>query len=181
MDIHTQVTQPASLYAALHGTGVISGANEYLAFRLGTQEYAVDISDIQEIRNYERPTRMLGAASYVPGVLSLRGAIVPIIDMRMRLNLPANLDSSTVIIVMGLECGTVGVVVDSVSDVVRMEQEDIQYLPRLNDSSENRLFQGLGTCDCAGVERTLILVDFHNLMPRTPSQFGALFPSTNAI
>ena len=181
MDIHTQVTQPASLYAALHGTGVVSEGNEYLAFRLGGQEYAVDISDVQEIRNYERPTRMLGAASYVPGVLSLHGVIVPIIDMRMRLNLPANLDHSTVIIVMGLDCGTVGVVVDSVSDVVHLDSQDIQYLPRLNDSTQNRLFQGLGTCDCAGVERTLILMDFHNLMPRSTSQFGALSSINHAI
>lgn len=180
MDIHTQVTQPASLYAAMHGAGAVAEHHEYLAFRLDSQEYAVDLCEVQEIRNYERPTRMLGAASFVPGVLSLHGEIVPILDLRMRLGLPSRLDGHTVIVVMRLPAGIVGVVVDSVSDVVHIAPQDIQYLPHLNDTTESRLFQGIG-CTSDGSERALILMNFQNLVPRLTSQFGALSSSTNSI
>lgn len=166
MEVHTQATQPAQLYTALNGMGRESDGNEHLAFRLGTQEYAVDIADVCEIRNYERPTRMLGAASYVPGVMSLRGTIVPIVDLRMRLGLPANFDSETVIVVMALKSGMVGVVVDGVSDVLPIEPDSIQHLEKLNDSEDTRLFQGLGSVRHMGHERTLIVMNFQGLMPR---------------
>lgn len=170
MDLHSQVTQPAQLHALQHGIAVEPIATEYLAFRLGEQEYAVEIADVQEIRNYERPTRMMGAASYVSGVLNLRGAIVPIVDMRVRLGLAAELDHNTVIIVMNLLYGTVGVVVDGVSDVLPLDLEDIQSMPQLNDSTQVRLFQGLGTCNKSGVERTLIVMNFQDLLPRSSKQ-----------
>lgn len=170
MDFHSQVTQPAQLHALQHGIQVESIVTEYLAFRLGEQEYAVEIVDVQEIRNYERPTRMLGAANFVSGVLNLRGAIVPVVDMRVRLGLPALLDHNTVIIVMNLLYGTVGVVVDGVSDVLPLDLEDIQGIPQFNDSTQARLFQGLGTSNQSGVERTLIVMNFQDVLPRSSAR-----------
>ena len=168
MDVHSQATQPAQLHALQNGVAVLPIATEYLAFRLGQQEYAVEISDVQEIRNFERPNRMLGAAPHIIGVLNLRSEIVPIVDMRIRLGLTADVDQHTVIIVMNLLFGTVGVVVDSVSDVLPLALEDIQYLPQLNDSNEVRLFQGLGSSHQSGVERTLIVMNFQDVLPRVP-------------
>lgn len=141
------------------------GAGEYLAFRLRGQEYAADILDVQEIRHFEQPTRMLGAADFVLGVQNLRGAIVPILDLRLRLGLPASYDSQTVTVLLNLAAGTVGLVVDSVSDVVTLAGEDIQPMPALNDSADVRLFQGLASTCQGELARTLVLVNFEALLP----------------
>lgn len=146
--------------------GEQADTGEYLAFRLGALDYAVDIMDVQEIRSYEQPMRMVGAPACVPGVLNLRGHIVAIVDLRLRLNLPAGFDRRTVIVVMNLPTGTVGVVVDAVSDVVELSADDIQPVPTLNDSADARLFNGLVCTRQSGEERTLIVMNFQSLMPR---------------
>ncbi len=165
MDVHSQVTQPASLHM-FHGQTVTTNSTEYLAFRLGPQEYGVDIMLVQEIRNYEQPKRMLGAPAHVTGVLNLRGSIVPIVDLRIRLGLPTIFDSRTVIVVLNLESGTVGVTVDTVSDVVELQADEMQPMPLLNDSADARLFEGLGCTRHGDTERTLVILNFQGLMSR---------------
>ena len=66
--------------------GVATGAREYLTFRLGEEEYGIDILKVQEIRGYEQPTRIANAPEFIKGVVNLRGTIVPIVDMRLRFN-----------------------------------------------------------------------------------------------
>ncbi|MDB5847202.1 MAG: hypothetical protein JWP29_954 [Rhodoferax sp.] len=169
MQLQTTYTEQAGPPAGLAGLAALApgaDAGEYLAFRLGALDYAVDIMDVQEIRSYEVPIRMAGAPDFMPGVLNLRGTIVPIVDLRKRLNLPAGFDSRTVLVVMNLQTGTVGLIVDAVSDVVDLSSADIQPVPALNDSADLRLFHGLVCTRDADRERTLIIMNLHNLLPR---------------
>src|SRR5690606_28282242 len=103
---------------------VAPGAGEYLTFRLGNEEYGIDILKVQEIRGYEAPTRVANAPPFIKGVSNLRGTIVPIIDMRLRFDCPsAQYNQLTVAIILNLRDRVVGMVVDSVSDVVELTGE----------------------------------------------------------
>ena len=90
--------------------------SEYLTFRLGAEEYGIDILRVQEIRSYEPPTRIANSPAFIKGVVNLRGVIVPIIDLRLKLNCDsAEYNHFTVIIVLKVRGRMVGAVVDSVS------------------------------------------------------------------
>jgi purine-binding chemotaxis protein CheW len=92
---------------------------EFLAFRLGSEEYGIPILLTQEIRNFEALTRIANAPEYLKGVMNLRGVIVPVIDMRLRFATgEATFDASTVVIVLNIDGHVIGMIVDSVSDVV---------------------------------------------------------------
>ena len=96
-----------------------AGAREYLTFRLDQEEYGIDILKVQEIRGYEPPTRIANAPNFIKGVVNLRGTIVPIVDMRLKFACAkAEYDSFTVVIILNLRNRIVGIVVDSVSDVM---------------------------------------------------------------
>src|SRR6185295_9052240 len=102
-------------------------AGEYLTFRLGGEEYGIDILRVQEIRSYEQPTRIANAPGYLKGVVNLRGVIVPIIDLRVRLGCAqAEYNHFTVVIVLNVKGRVVGAVVDSVSDVLELPAEAIR-------------------------------------------------------
>ena len=91
---------------------------EVLAFKLGEEKYGRDILSVQEIRGCESVTRIANSPDFIKGVVNLRGVIVPIVDMRIKLNLTsATYNATTVVIVLNLRKQTVGMVVDSVSDV----------------------------------------------------------------
>lgn len=166
MQLHSSSSDaPTASPQGTHGGSVALGS-EYLAFGLGGQEYATDILDVQEIRNFERPTRMVGAAGYVLGVLNLRGCIVPVLDLRARLGLPADFDHRTATVLLNLPQGTVGLVVDSVSDVVALTPQMIQAMPSsANDHPDSGLFVGLATVPHGAAQRTLVLLDFDMLLP----------------
>lgn len=103
------------------------GAREYLTFRLDQEEYGIDILKVQEIRGYEQPTRIANAPAFIKGVVNLRGTIVPIVDMRLKFNCAqADYNSFTVVIILNLRDRVVGIVVDSVSDVMELSAENIR-------------------------------------------------------
>ncbi|MHB8912822.1 MAG: chemotaxis protein CheW, partial [Lysobacter sp.] len=107
--------------AALHAD---DASDEYLTFALGEEEYGVDILKVQEIRSYDAVTRLPDAPDYIKGVINLRGTIVPVIDMRLKFRLArADYNDLTVMIVLSVADRVVGMVVDSVSDVVRLGGE----------------------------------------------------------
>ena len=87
---------PAETSAVSQGAKASVAAREYLSFRLGTEEYGIDILRVQEIRGYEQPTRLVGAPEFIRGVLNLRGVIVPIVDLRVRFGIDAGFDTFTV-------------------------------------------------------------------------------------
>lgn len=134
---------------------------EFLAFRLGKEEYGIDILKVQEIRGYENVTRIANAPEFIKGVVNLRGIIVPIVDMRIRFDLGTpTYDQFTVVIILNLGSRIVGMVVDSVSDVTQLAPEQIKPAPEMGTALNTDYLLGLGTVD----ERMLILLDISKLM-----------------
>ena len=108
----------------------VQADNEYLTFTLGKEEYGIDILKVQEIRGYEAVTRIANAPEFIKGVVNLRGIIVPILDMRIKFNLgEAKYDRFTVVIILNVAGRVVGMVVDSVSDVIQLTAEQIRPAP----------------------------------------------------
>ena len=138
-----------------------TGAREYLTFRLDQEEYGIDILKVQEIRGYEPPTRIAHAPTFLKGVVNLRGTIVPIVDMRLKFNCSkAEYNSFTVVIILNLRNRVVGIVVDSVSDVMELSAESIRPAPDIESVIDNDCIMGLGSVG----ERMLILLDIEKLM-----------------
>ncbi len=138
--------------------------NEFLSFTLGREEYGIDILRVQEIRGYEPVTRIANAPDFIKGVVNLRGIIVPVVDMRIKFALGTpTYDQFTVVIILNIGGRVVGMVVDSVSDVMTLTPEQIKPAPEIGMSFDTDYLIGLGTLD----ERMLILVDIEKLMSST--------------
>jgi purine-binding chemotaxis protein CheW len=148
---------------------------QVLTFSLGSEVYGVDILRVKEIRGWSPATRIPHAPPCVLGVLNLRGAIMPVVDLRVRFSLPvAGFTPLTVIIVLSMrtehglrECG---VVVDEVRDVVDIPADAIRAAPAMSGSSAGEFIQGIATVD----DQLLILLDAdnlvaHELAPRLPA------------
>jgi purine-binding chemotaxis protein CheW len=139
---------------------------EYLSFRVGAEEYCIDILRVQEIRSYEAPTRLAGAPSTLSGVINLRGVIVPIFDLRlqMRAAAAATTDASMVVIVLSLDGQVIGTVVDSVSDVVELSPDQIKPAPKLRHSIGPDHLVGIAPIDSPLGGRMLIVLDIAAMM-----------------
>jgi purine-binding chemotaxis protein CheW len=136
-------------------------AAEYLSFRLGAEEYGIDILRVQEIRSYEEPTRIANAPPFIKGVVNLRGVIVPVVDLRIRLDCQkVEYNTFTVVIVLNLRGRVVGAVVDSVSDVIELSSQQIKPAPHMNLSVDTDFITGIASIN----ERMLILMDIETLM-----------------
>ena len=134
---------------------------EFLAFKLGKEEYGIDILKVQEIRGYEAVTRIASAPEFIKGVINLRGIIIPVVDMRIKFNLGEPVyDDFTVVIILNINGRVVGMVVDSVSDVTTLMPEQVKPAPEMGTAFSTEYVVGLGTID----ERMLILVDIDKLM-----------------
>lgn len=139
----------------------LAGVKEFLTFRLGREEYGCDILKVQEIRGYENPTRIANAPDFIRGVVNLRGTIVPIIDMRIKFSVgEVKYDSFTVVIILNIANRVVGMVVDSVSDVLQIDSTKIRPAPDFSETLDVSYLMGLA----AIAERMLILVDIEKLM-----------------
>ena len=136
-------------------------SNEFLSFRLGSEEYGIDILKVQEIRGYDAVTRIANTPEFIKGVINLRGTIVPIIDLRIKFGLgDPSYDEFTVVIILNVAGRVVGVVVDSVSDVLTLTDAQIRPAPDFSAALETQYVTGLGAID----ERMLILVDIEQLI-----------------
>jgi purine-binding chemotaxis protein CheW len=141
--------------------GAEAAGQEFLAFTLGKEEYGLDILKVQEIRGYETVTRVANAPEFVKGVVNLRGTIVPIVDMRIKFKLgEPTYDQFTVVIILNIAGRVVGMVVDSVSDVITLTPEQVKPAPDMGSAMSSNYLIGLGTLD----ERMLILIDIDRLM-----------------
>ena len=135
--------------------------SEYLTFMLGNETYGIDILKVQEIRGYDTVTHIANAPDFMKGVINLRGVIVPIVDMRIKFNLgEPTYHEFTVVIIMNVLDRVIGMVVDSVSDVVTLTPEQIRPAPEMGAALDTHYITGLGTQH----DQMLILVDIEKLM-----------------
>jgi len=138
---------------------------EQLTFRLGAEEYGIDILRVQEIRGYEQPTRIANAPPFIKGVLNLRGVIVPIVDLRLKFGLDqVAYDGVTVTVILNVGDRTVGAVVDAVSDVIELAVDQIKPAPEFGAVVDTDYIVGIGVLGQGEQQRTLILVDIEHLM-----------------
>jgi purine-binding chemotaxis protein CheW len=162
----SNVDQPTQRSNAV---GAYSG--QYLTLRLGDEDYAIDIMRVQEIRSYEEPTKMANSPSFIKGVINLRGVIVPIVDLRMKLNISkVDYNDFTVVIILKLKGTVIGAVVDAVSDVVNLDATMIKDAPQFESAIDGRFILGLANV----AERMLIVMNMEALLSN--AELGMVAP-----
>lgn len=135
---------------------------EFLTFRLGAEEYGIDILRVQEIRSYEEPTRIANSPKFIKGVVNLRGVIVPVVDLRIKLGCEnVEYNGFTVVIVLNVKGRVVGAVVDSVSDVLELPESDLKPAPEMSSAAADDAYvTGIASVG----DRMLIVMDIQALM-----------------
>jgi purine-binding chemotaxis protein CheW len=142
-------------------TAARAGTREVLVFILGAEEYGVDILKVQEIRGYEKVTPIPAAPEFLKGIVNLRGTIVPIVDLRVKFALPdPRYDATTVVVILRVAGRVIGMVVDAVSDVVRLAPNDVKQAPQLGSIVDSSVLAGLATQG----ERMVMLLDIEKLL-----------------
>lgn len=153
--------------AALQQSVGTSNVNEFLSFILGEEHYALDITTVKEIRGYEQVTKIANAPSFIKGVINLRGDIVPIVDLRLKFNVgEATYNQFTIVIMLNVHDRIVGIVVDGVSDVIRLSEEEMLPPPEFGVSFDSKYLHGLADVD----ENMIILVNIESLI--TSNELG---------
>ena len=154
-------------FVARHETvrSATAAGGEFLSFRVGGEEFGIDILRVQEIRSYEQPTRIANAPGFIKGVVNLRGAIVPIVDLRLLLRCDiAEYSALTVVVVLNLKGRVIGAVVDSVCDVLALSKEAIKPAPAPGSGQDIGFITGIGSVKSGQRQRKLILMDIEALM-----------------
>ena len=135
--------------------------NEFLTFVLGEENYALDIMTVKEIRGYEQVTKIANAPDYIKGVINLRGDIVPIIDLRIKFKVgQATYDEFTIVIMLMIGDRIVGIVVDEVSDVIKVGTTSIKPPPEFGVAFDSSYLHGLTTVK----DQMIILVNIQKLI-----------------
>lgn len=146
---------------------------EFLSFVLGEEQYALDIMAVKEIRGYEPVTKIANAPPFIKGVLNLRGDIVPIVDLRIKFNVgEATYDEFTIVIMLHVCNRIVGIVVDAVSDVIKLSSDDIKPPPEFGVAFDTKFLNGLAEVN----DSMVIIVNIESLIS---SDSLALFDSSN--
>lgn len=137
--------------------------NEFLSFQLGAEHFCLEILKVQEIRGYAGVTTIANMPDYIKGVVNLRGEVVPILDLRIKLRLQnIQYNEFTVVIILSLQGHQVGIVVDSVSDVIALSGDQIQDLPEMLSCIETRFMTGVVIMDTD----TVVMLDIEKLLDK---------------
>ncbi|MDE1159741.1 MAG: chemotaxis protein CheW [Neorhizobium sp.] len=143
------------------------GSRELIAFRIGEQEFSVNIMSVREIRGWTQATPMPHAPSYILGVINLRGAVLPIVDMAARLGMKqAEPTARHVIIVAQVKTKIVGLLVEAVSDILTITDENIQPVPEISSDIEKQYARGILAID----KRMICMIELDALFPDKESE-----------
>jgi len=134
---------------------------QWVIFKLDNETYGINVMQVQEILRYTDIAPVPGAPSYVLGIINLRGNVVTVIDTRSRFGLPsAELDDSTRIVIIEAEKQVIGILVDSVAEVVYLRRSEIDNAPNVGTEESAKYIQGVSNRD----NELLILVDLDKLL-----------------
>lgn len=140
---------------------------ELLSFRLGGEEYSVDIMSVREIRGWTRATPLPHAPAYVRGVINLRGTVLPVVDLSVRLGMPPiSGDARNVIIVVQNRGHTAGLLVDAVSDILAIRHEALQPPPEIADDRAASFISALTIVE----KRMIRVLDLGAVLPGESSE-----------
>ncbi len=174
----TQTNAPKQAGANRSDSQVAVNANEvqheFLTFVLGSENYALDIMTVKEIRGYEDVTKIANAPAYIKGVLNLRGDIVPIVDLRLKFDVgEATYDEFTIVIMLMVGERIVGIVVDEVSDVIKVNESDVKAPPEFGVAFDSAYLHGLTSIN----DQMIILVNIQKLI--SSDELGLLDANAN--
>ncbi|MEM7619439.1 MAG: chemotaxis protein CheW [Pseudomonadota bacterium] len=128
--------------------GSHSGTQQFITFTVDSEEYGIAITSVLEIKGWTETTRLPNQPEYLLGVLNLRGVIVPIMDLRFRFGIgKTEVSNTNVIIIVSIEDRYIGILVDAVSDILTVSQNDIQTVPNLDGSRRDHFLSGLVTIE----------------------------------
>lgn len=146
---------------------LVEGARELIAFRIGDQEFCVNIMSVREIRGWTPATPLPHSPSYVLGVINLRGAVLPIVNLSIRLGMkPVEPEARHVIIVAQVGAKVVGLLVEAVSDILTVSDNDIQPTPEVSSDLEKQYARGILAID----KRMICLIELGALFPDAESE-----------
>lgn len=146
---------------------LLQGSRELIAFRIGDQEFCVNIMSVREIRGWTPATALPHSPGYMMGVINLRGAVLPILDLSARLGMkPAEPTARHVIIVAQVRTKVVGLLVDAVSDILTVTDENIQPTPEVSSELERQFARGILAID----KRMICLIELEALFNETESE-----------
>jgi len=159
------MTTQASEVDSVIGSENDPDADQFLTFVLASEEYGVDILRVREIKGWDSVTPIPNTPDYIKGVINLRGTIVPIVDLRQRFGMEEiEYGPMTVVIVLKIECADrdriMGIVVDAVSDVYDVPQEEMKEAPDFGNVVDTEFIRGLATVD----EKMIIILDIDHLL-----------------
>jgi purine-binding chemotaxis protein CheW len=142
-------------------TGFTGDGGQFLTFCLGAEEYGIDILRVQEIRGYSTITAIPNTPSYIKGVMNLRGAVVPVVDLRAKFGMPeVAYNKFTVIIVVTVASRIAGLVVDAVSDVLNIARSEIERTPEFDTTVDTSFMTGLAKSG----DKLVLLLDIEKVM-----------------
>ncbi|WP_142594221.1 chemotaxis protein CheW [Pseudorhizobium endolithicum] len=145
----------------------LQGSRELIAFRIGDQEFCVNIMSVREIRGWTQATPLPHAPPYVMGVINLRGAVLPIVDLSARLGMKeAEPSARHVIIVAQVKSRVVGLLVEAVSDILTITEDNIQPVPEVSSDLEKQYARGILAID----KRMICMIELDSLFPETESE-----------
>jgi purine-binding chemotaxis protein CheW len=154
----------------------VNATTQYLTVNLAEEEYGIDILAVREIRGWTPVTRIPQAPHYVLGVLNLRGAIVPVLDLRLRFGLTReDYDATTVTVIVTVAGRLFGIVVDAVSDVLDVENSHLRPVPDMGTAVDTEYLKGLTSIG----ERMVLLLDADKLLQ--PHDAQLLDTALNAV
>ena len=134
---------------------------QFVTFTLNNEEYAVDILSVQEINRIAEITKIPNSPPYVEGVVNLRGKVIPVINLRNKFGFEKkSIDDTSRIIIMDIRGITYGIIVDSVSEVLRVQSGTVEPTPPMSSDANSKFIKGLAKLD----DRLIILIDIDNLI-----------------
>ncbi|AEY02401.1 purine-binding chemotaxis protein CheW [Oceanimonas sp. GK1] len=134
---------------------------QWVTFRLDNETYGINVMQVQEVLRYSDIAPVPGAPDYVLGIINLRGNVVTVLDTRLRFGLmPAEISDNTRIVIIEAEKQVIGILVDSVAEVVYLKSSEIESAPNVGTSESARFIQGV----CNRENELLILVDLDKLL-----------------
>jgi purine-binding chemotaxis protein CheW len=143
------------------------GDRELIAFRIGDQEFCVNVMSVREIRGWTPATAMPHSPAYMKGVINLRGAVLPIIDLSARLGMPPTVPTARhVIIVAQVHRKVVGLLVDAVSDILTVTEDNVQPTPEIASEMQRQFARGVLAID----KRMICLLELEAIFPESESE-----------
>lgn len=150
-------------------SGISVQTGQYLTFILEQEQYGVEITKIREILGVLPITPMPQAPNYVKGVINLRGKVIPVIDARLKLGMPAKeYTPETCIIVVEVKTNWIGMLVDTVSEVMNIPVDQIETPPAIGNGGDDEIIRGLGKVG----DRVTILLDIDRLLTDIGNSFA---------